>query len=106
MPKYLFEARYTARGEEGVRAKGGSDRRDAWADTVRGVGGEVECLYFEFGDRDVLSIVDLPDDEAAAAVSLIANASGGVATQVTVLLTPEQVDQASNRPVSYRPSGL
>ena len=106
MPKYLFEARYTVRGEEGVRAKGGSDRRDAWVDTVRGVGGEVECLYFEFGDRDVLSIVDLPDDEAAAAVSLIANASGGVATQVTVLLTPEQVDQASNRAVSYRPPGL
>jgi uncharacterized protein with GYD domain len=34
-------------------------------------------MYFEFGDRDAFSIVDLPDDEAAAAVALIANASGG-----------------------------
>ena len=106
MPKYMFEAKYTVRGEEGVRAKGGSDRRDAWADTVHGVGGEVECIYFEFGDRDVLSIVDLPDDQAAAAVSLIANASGGVVTRVTVLLAPEQVDEASTRAVSYRPPGL
>ena len=106
MPKYLFEAKYTARGEEGVRAKGGTDRRNAWADTVRGVGGEVGCLYFEFGDRDVLSIVELPDDEAAAAVALIANASGGVETQTTVLLTPEQVDEAAGRAVSYRPPGL
>jgi uncharacterized protein with GYD domain len=106
MPKYLFQAKYTVRGEEGVRAKGGTDRLNAWTDTVRGVGGEVECLYFEFGDRDVCSIVELPDDEAAAAVSLIANASGGVETQTTVLLTPEQVDEASNRAVSYRPPGL
>ena len=106
MPKYLFQASYTVQGEEGVRSKGGTDRRNAWADTVHSVGGEVECIYFEFGDRDVCSIVDLPDDEAAAAVSLIANASGGVETQTTVLLTPEQVDEASNRAVSYRPPGL
>ena len=45
MPKYLFQASYTAQGEEGVRSKGGTDRRDAWADTVHSVGGEVECLY-------------------------------------------------------------
>jgi uncharacterized protein with GYD domain len=106
MPKYLFEAKYTVRGEEGVRAKGGTDRRDAWADTVHSVGGEVECLYFEFGDRDVCSIVDLPDNEAAAAVALIANASGGVVTQTTVLLAPEQIDEAANRAVTYRPPGL
>jgi uncharacterized protein with GYD domain len=69
MPKYLFQASYTVQGEEGVRAKGGSDRRDAVADTMRSAGGELECLYFEFGDRDAFAIVDLPDDEAAAAVS-------------------------------------
>jgi uncharacterized protein with GYD domain len=106
MPKYRFEASYTARGEEGVRAKGGTDRRDAVADAVRSVGGELECFYFEFGDRDAFSIVDLPDDEAAAAVSLIASAAGGATVTTTVLLTPEQVDEAANRAVSYRPPGL
>ena len=50
MPKYRFDASYTAHGEEGLRSKGGTDRRDAGADAVRSVGGEVECLYFEFGD--------------------------------------------------------
>jgi hypothetical protein len=29
MPKYLFQASYTVQGEEGVRSKGGSDRREA-----------------------------------------------------------------------------
>jgi uncharacterized protein with GYD domain len=106
MPKYLFQASYTVQGEEGVRSKGGSDRRDAVADTMRGVGGELECLYFEFGERDAFAIVDLPDDEAAAAVSLIENAAGGATVKTTVLLTPEQIDEAANRAVSYRPPGL
>jgi uncharacterized protein with GYD domain len=106
MPKYLLQASYTPQGEEGVRSKGGSDRRDAVVDLVGSVGGELECLYFEFGDQDVFSIVELPDDEAAAAVALIVNAAGGASVKTTVLLTPEQVDEAANRAVSYRPPGL
>ena len=106
MPKYLFQASYTTQGEEGVRAKGGSDRRDAVADAVKSVGGELECLYFEFGDRDAFSIVDLPDDQAAAALALVVNASGGATVKTTVLLTPEQIDEAANRAVTFRPPGL
>jgi uncharacterized protein with GYD domain len=70
------------------------------------VGGELECLYFAFGEHDAIAIVELPDDEAAAAVSLIENAAGGATIRTTVLLTPEQVDEATNRAVSYRPPGL
>jgi uncharacterized protein with GYD domain len=73
---------------------------------VEGVGGKLECFYYAFGDTDVISIVDLPDDEAAAAVALIANASGGATVKTTVLLTPEQIDQAADRAVTYRPPGL
>ena len=43
MPKYLFQASYTVSGEGGVRSKGGTDRRDAVADTVHSVGGELEA---------------------------------------------------------------
>jgi uncharacterized protein with GYD domain len=106
MPKYLLQASYTARGEEGVRAKGGTDRRNAVADTVRSLGGELECVYFEFGDHDALAIVDLPDNDAAAAMSLIENSTGALKVTTTVLLTPEQIDEASQRAVSYRPPGL
>ena len=106
MPKYLIQASYTAPGEEGVRSKGGTDRRDAVAETMRSVGGELECLYFAFGEHDAYAIVELPDNEAAAAVSLIENAAGGAAIRTTVLLTPEQVDEAADRAVSYRPPGL
>ena len=36
----------------------------------------------------------------------IENAAGGATVKTTVLLTPEQVDEAANRAVSYRPPGL
>ena len=106
MPKYLIQASYTVPGEEGVRSKGGTDRRDAVAATMKSAGGELECLYFAFGEHDAIAIVELPDDEAAAAVSLIENAAGGATIRTTVLLTPEQVDEATHRAVSYRPPGL
>ena len=53
-------------------------------------------------------IVDLPDNEAAAAVALSVDSAGGATTRTTVLLTPEQVDDAANRSVEavdYRPPG-
>ena len=115
MPKYLIQASYTVSGEEGVRAKGGTDRRNAIADTVKSVGGTLECVYYEFGEHaDVytqlmfndFSIVDLPDNESAASLALIVNASGGARVKTTVLLTPEQVDEATERAVTFRPPGL
>ena len=43
---------------------------------VKSVGGKLESFYFGFGDHDAIVIVDLPDDEAAAAVALIVNSAG------------------------------
>ena len=50
-------------------------------------------------------IIDLPDNEAAAAVALTVNAAGGAAVKTIVLLTPEQVDEAAKRSVEYNPPG-
>jgi hypothetical protein len=33
------------------------------------------------------------------------NASGGATVKTTVLLTPEQVDEAAQRSIDYRPPG-
>lgn len=105
MPKYLIEGSYSAQGAEGVRNKGGSNRRDAVAEMVSGLGGEVESFYFAFGGSDVYVTVDLPDNEAAAAVALAVNAAGAVAIKTVVLLSPEEVDAAAERSVAYRPPG-
>ena len=105
MPKYLVEASYTREGVAGVQAKGGSSRRDAVAAMAAGLGGQLESFYFGFGEYDAYVVVDLPDNEAAAAVALAVNASGGATVRTTVLLTPEQVDEAAKRSVDYRPPG-
>jgi uncharacterized protein with GYD domain len=105
MPKYLIEASYTLDGVRGVQSAGGSSRRDAVADVAKSVGGSLESFYFAFGDHDVYTIVDLPDNESAAAVALTVNASGAVKIRTMVLLTPEEVDAASKASVEYRPPG-
>ena len=105
MPKFLIEASYTQEGVKGVQSAGGSARREAVAKVAESVGGRMESFYFTFGDRDALVIVDLPDNESAAAVALTVNAAGGATTKTSVLLTPEEVDAAAKRSVDYRPPG-
>jgi uncharacterized protein with GYD domain len=105
MPKFLVEASYTKEGFAGVQGKGGSSRRDAVADMVSAMGGTLESFHFSFGEQDAYVIVDVPDNEAAAAVAMAVGASGAAATTTIVLLTPEQVDEAAKRSVSYRAPG-
>jgi uncharacterized protein with GYD domain len=85
MPKYLVEASYTREGVAGVLAKGGSSRRDAVAEMAAALGGQLECFFFGFGESDAYVIVDVPDNEAAAAVAMAVNASGGATVKTTVL---------------------
>ena len=105
MPKYLIEGSYTLEGLKGVQSAGGTSRRDAVAKLAESVGDQLESFFFALGDHDVYAIVDLPDNESAAAVALTAIAAGGVALRTVVLLTPEEVDAAANRSLEYRPPG-
>src|SRR5215216_3954811 len=105
MPKYLIQASYTLEGVKGVQTAGGTSRRDAVAKVAESVGGQLDSFYFAFGDHDVYTVVDLPDNESATAVALTVNASGAVKVRTTVLVTPEEVDAAAKRSVDYRPPG-
>jgi uncharacterized protein with GYD domain len=105
MPKYLLQVSYTADGAKGVLRDGGSKRRSAARTLVESLGGKLESLYFAFGSTDVFAIADLPDNAAAAAASLTLASSGATTTKVTVLLTPEDLDQAVKKTPSYTPPG-
>ncbi len=65
----------------------------------------MECFYFTLGEPDAFAIVDVPDAVSIVAMSLAVNATGGAHVLTTVLLTPEQIDEAAKRPVGYRPPG-
>jgi uncharacterized protein with GYD domain len=105
MPKYLFTGSYTADGARGVLAEGGTGRRAATEQLVKSLGGTIEAYYFAFGGEDFYLIADLPNNAAAAAGSLSASASGALGTRTVVLLTPEEVDDATKLSPSYRPPG-
>ena len=101
----MLKGSYTLEGVRGLVDQGGSARKSAVQALIKGVGGKLESVYFAFGSTDVFVIADLPGNEAAAAVALAVAASGGVTVETTVLLTPQEMDAATQQPVTYRPPG-
>ena len=105
MPKYLIQGSYSGQGLKGLLEEGGSKRREAAEQATKGVGGRLEAFYYAFGNDDFVIIVDLPSNVDASALSLTVNASGAVKSRMTVLITPEEVDQATKKTVKFRPPG-
>jgi uncharacterized protein with GYD domain len=105
MPKYLLQASYTAEGLKGLQKDKASGRRGVLGQAVEALGGKLEAFYFAFGADDVVAVIDMPDNVSVASLALAVSASGLVRTRTTPLLTVEEVDQALQKSVSYRPPG-
>jgi uncharacterized protein with GYD domain len=105
MPKYLIEVNYVGDGISGLLKEGGTKRRGAVDQLFESMGGTVEAFYFAFGEKDVFVIGDLPDNATATALALRVNATGAALCKTTVLLTPQEVDEAVKKPAIYRPPG-
>lgn len=105
MPRYMIIANYSAEGEKGLLAKGGSARRTAVSEMVEKLGGKVETFDFAFGKDDVFVVVDLPDNVTAAAIGLAVGASGLTTVRTVVLLTPEEIDAAAQKHADYHGPG-
>lgn len=105
MPKYLLIGSYTAEGAKGLLKDGGSKRRQVADAALKSVGGKIEQFYFAFGEHDVYAIIDAPDNVSLAAASLAISAAGGVQAKTVVLLTPEEIDQATKKTTIYLPPG-
>ena len=72
---------------------------------AQSMGGTVESLYYAFGETDIYIIFDMPDNVSMAAAALLANASGAVTVKTTVLMSPEEIDDAVKKTPDYRPPG-
>jgi len=103
MPKYLCQGSYTEHGLKGLVKEGGSKRRAVVEQLVKEMGGKLEAFYFAFGGDDFVIIIDLPNNIDMAAVALAAQVSGAVKSRITVLLLPEEIDQAAKRQVNFHP---
>lgn len=105
MPKYLAQCNYVGEGVKGLLKEGGSSRRAVVEKLVESVGGTLEAFYYAFGETDLYVIADLPDNESMSAVALLVAASGAITIKTTVLITPEEVDEAVKKTPHYQPPG-
>jgi len=105
MPKYFTQARYTTEGIQGLIKDSASGRRADVQAAVKALGGKVEAFYYSFGEEDAIVIMDLPNNIAAAALSLYISGAGEVRVRTTPLLTVEEVDKALEVHTQYRAPG-
>lgn len=105
MPKYLIQASYVGEGLKGLIREGGTSRRETVTKVIEGMGGKMETFYYAFGDFDVIGIADMPDNVSIVAFSLAVNASGGINAKTIVLITPEEIDEATKKAIDFRPPG-
>ena len=89
MQPYLFQVSYTA-DSWAKQLKNPLNRIEAVTPVIEKAGGKLVCAYYAFGPTDIFVIVDLPDNQSAAALSL-AFAAGGALTkcEITPLMSIE-----------------
>ena len=107
MPHFLVKGNYTAEGSKGLLGEGGSSRIDQARSLIESLGGNLECMYFSYGEDDIVGICEMPASASAAAVSLTVSSTGAVTASLTPLITAEEIDDASGKAkdLAYRPPG-
>jgi uncharacterized protein with GYD domain len=105
MAHFLFSANYSQAGLAGVMKNGAASRIKALEASASSLGGKLEAMYWSFGKYDVILIVELPDNAAAAALSTTVATTGAANIVTTVLLTAEDVDKARSMHPAYQAPG-
>ncbi len=76
MPSYIMLNRYTS---EGIgKVKQSPDRIDALKPVFKANGAEIREVFFVMGPYDTVLVVEAPDDETCARLSLTISAAGNV----------------------------
>jgi len=101
----MFIVNYAPEGAKGLMTAGGSARRTSIEKTVSAMGGRLETFDFAFGADDAYTVLELPDERAAAALALTVSSSGLTKVRVVVLLSPEDIDAAAQLHPDYSPPG-
>src|SRR3954468_8021699 len=92
MAKYLINVNYVGEGIKGLLKEGGTSRQAAAAAVFKSAGGNMDAMFYAFGDTDCYVLATMPDNASMAAVSLTLAASGMITGKTTVLMTPEEMD--------------
>jgi uncharacterized protein with GYD domain len=89
MAKYVVLVNWTEKGV--MEAKATTDRADKFREMVKSVGGTEEVLLWCLGRYDIVSIVDVPDDQTAALLGLKVAQMGSVRTETLRAFTRDEI---------------
>ena len=105
MPYYLYQAAYTPEAWA-AQIKNPQDVRERTQAIMEQFGGKLVGTWYAFGEYDLVSIAEFPDNVSIATV-IIAFAAGGAlkAAKTTVLMTVEEGLEAMKQVVgsAYQP---
>ncbi len=106
MAHYLLEISYTPEAWAAL-IKNPQDRAEAVRGPIEKLGGKMERIWLAFGEDDIVGIIDMPNNVAAAAIS-IAFAGGGACKNVktTPLMSIEEGMDAMKKAAQsgYKPA--
>ena len=97
MPHFMKQLSFTA-AQTRALVENPQDREAAARRVIEAFGGRLVCLYFMFGERDIVLVAEFPDAESAAACSLRVCASGAFsAFETHALLTAAEAQRAMQK---------
>ena len=88
MPTYLALMRWTKEGLEKVKES--PSRLAAGKKTIEAAGGKVMSFYMLMGEYDMALVVEAPDDETLARISLSLAASGRTRSETHRAFTEDE----------------
>ena len=107
MPFYMYQAAYTSEAWA-AQMKNPQDVRERIQAIVEQLGGRLVGTWYAFGEYDVVSISEFPDN-VSVTTAVMAFAAGGAlkAAKTTVLMTIEEGLQAMKQVAGakYQPPG-
>ena len=105
MASYLLQVGYTPEAWAAM-LQNPQDRSAAVKAPVEKLGGRVERFWLSFGDYDIVSVIEMPDNVSAAAFSMAVAAGGACrAVRTTPLLSSSEGQEAMKKAAAcgYQP---
>ena len=97
MAQYLLRISYTPETWAALVRKP-QDRLEAVRGPIEKLGGKIERIWLSFGEDDVIGVLEMPDNVAAAAISITFSAGGACkSVKTTQLLSFQEGMEAMKR---------
>jgi uncharacterized protein with GYD domain len=104
VPLYLGRFKYSA---EAIKAmiENPHDRGAVAAEAAASLGCKLHGIWWAFGERDGVFLLEAPDNVAVVALAMAVGASGQISTETTALLDMNEAQEAMRRAATatFRP---